>query len=399
MKFKLMRTLFTLVDTENDWKNLLPLTYFREISNILTGLVKIRDKWEKFLKTRVVTKGVFYLEKGPEDLLDGWVIRSSVLPDKDLVRLVLDLEENHCIYHDKDWVACRLGGPVKKHEFFSRLANGSLKKVFTENDVRILKRPWDLIKWNAQEVLNDFDLFEIKNQVTEKIEIVGRFPVFIHPDARLMKAVIDVSEGPVYIGKNVTVLPFVYIKGPSVILENSFLKAGTSIYNGTTLGPWTKVGGEIKNVLFFGFSNKGHDGFLGDSVIAHWCNLGAGTSNSNLKNNYSTIKMWAVSQRKFEDTGEMFLGMVMGDYSRTAINTSVNTGSVIGVSSNIFTRDFPPKFVNSFNWGGDRLQFNYDLKKAMQTASIVRKRREKKWDKNLEKMFAEVKRAAEKYEG
>ncbi len=392
-----MRPDFVLTDIPEDWKFLFPLTYFREISNIRIGILTIREKWEKYLQAKASVAGTAYLSK--DSVRSGMFVRASVLPDRVLARLILRLKEDECLFDSEgDWMACRLSDAVQKDVFLSLLTNNRLKKVTWEKKAVKLFRPWDLIRYNEEEIRKDFDLLGLNNRILGDVQIRGGNPVYIAPGARLDAVFIDASEGPVFIDEHVNILPFSFIKGPAAILHNVVVKAGTKIYNGTTLGPWTKAGGELKNVLFFGYANKAHDGYLGDSVIGEWCNIGAGSSHSNLKNNYSPVRMWHIAQGKYEDTGAMFMGTVMGDYSKLAINSRVNSGTVIGVSSNIFTPGFPPKFVNSFNWGGAKLQFNYDLEKAIQTARIMWQRRNKTFDAQQRELFEKVRAYARKAE-
>jgi UDP-N-acetylglucosamine diphosphorylase/glucosamine-1-phosphate N-acetyltransferase len=379
-----------LVETKNDRKNLLPLTYFNKISNILTGLMTVKEKWQVETGKNVLTNDVFF-DSFP-GLLSGLLIRSAVLPDSRLVRAVTALKKYEVLTDTQGrWIAVNAPEGISESVLESGGFPGDFQRISYGHTYTFLQYPWDLIFVNAEEIRADFLRLKCTgNNIPSTVKIVGDYDFCIHPTARLEDVFLDLTEGPVYIGRDVKVLPFTFIKGPAVVLNHSLIKAGTRIYNGTTLGPWTKVGGEIKNVLFFGYSNKGHDGFLGDAVVGKWVNFGAGTSNSNLKNNYSSIRMWSVARGRFVDTGRMFAGLVMGDYSKTAVNTRLNTGTVVGVSSNIFTGDFPPKFVNSFNWGGKELSRNYLIDKAIDTARTVWKRRGLIFDRQAEKRFEQV---------
>ncbi len=393
MKNFIMKTNFVLIDIESDWKNLLPLTYFIEISNIPVGIIKIKLKWERYLRLSSCTSAVYYLKNNERSCVSNLFIRSSLLPDSTLVSSIKQLKGNECLT-DKEgnWLACKTAGLISAEVFRRQLALHAFEEqIYPHSPVR-LTRSWDLILQNENEIRKDFELLRLPHSkiAGKRIEIEGDFPVYISPESSVDSVFIDASEGPVYIEKSVKIMPYSYIKGPVAIMEGSVIKAGTRIYNGTRVGPVCKMGGEVKNVLFFGFSNKAHDGYLGDSVIGEWCNLGAGTSNSNLKNNYSSIKMWHIAGKKFENTGQMFLGTVMGNYSKTAINSRLNTGTVIGVSSNIFIPDFPPKFVNSFNWGGKSGTFDYEFDKALQTAETVWARRGRIFDRHQKDLFKQV---------
>ena len=226
---------------------------------------------------------------------------------------------------------------------------------------------------------------------------IGKHPVFIEEGAIVEAVIFNTDGGPVYIGKNVKILEGSMIRGPFAGLDNSVVKMGAKIYGGTTLGPNTKVGGEIKEVVFFGNSNKGHDGYLGDSVIAEWCNLGAGTNNSNLKNNYSNVKLWDYTQKDYINTGLQFCGLIMGDHSKCGIATMFNTGTVVGVSSNIFGGDYQPKFFPSFKWGGQQYtDYRYD--KAVEVATAVMKRRQIEFDGVEADLFEKVYKLAKQIE-
>jgi len=390
----------TLIDTIKDRDFLLPLTYFREISNIRVGILKIKEKWERLCEGRIHTSAVGYLKEFKEEAPASQIfIRSSVIPTKELALHIQKLQTNTCLVTpDGEWVACKTSLPLEPDLFREKLETHDFQTFIVEN-VRQIKYPWELVLINADEIRKDFELLSFHHRIPQTVTVEGDFPVYIDPSAYIQNIYVDASEGPVIIDAHVQIFSYTYIKGPVAILDHSLVKAGTRIYNGTTLGPWTKVGGEIKNVLFLGYSNKGHDGFLGDSVVGEWCNFGAGTSNSNLKNNYSLIKMWSVPEKKFVPTGQQFLGLVMGDHSKTAINTSINTGTVIGVSSNIFTREFPPKFVNSFNWSGRKQERNYVLEKAMETARRTMARRNIPFDGKYARLFEAVWEFSQEVEG
>ncbi len=394
---------FWLFDTRASWKNNLPLTYFKPIANILSGILPVYRKWETDLdaKALVLTRDYLMEKYGGEGMADLWVA-ADVLPDAVLAKAVSELKPGEMLTDAE--------GDVVAYRHHSLLGTGeakNLKAVFAGalirkkagGPVRRMRRPFQWIKENEQEIVNDLErLRPTRIPCPQDVRCYGHYELYGTGSPTAYDAVLDLTEGPVYLGNDVKLLPGSYVKGPAAVLDGSMVKAGTRVYNGTTLGPWTKVGGEIKNVLFQGYANKGHDGFLGDSFISQWCNLGAGTSNSNLKNNYSRIRMWHIASKQFEDTGEMFLGTVMGEHSKTAINTSLNTGTVVGVAANIFTRNFPPKFVTSFNWGGEIANHAYDVEKALETARIVFGRRGKTFDETEERIFRTVHRLAGEWE-
>ena len=394
---------FWLFDTEISWKNNLPLTYFKPIANILSGILPVYRKWETDLnaKALILTRNYLMEKYGAEGMADLWVA-ADILPDVALAKVVGGLKPGEILTGSNgSVVAYRHHSMVESKdmpELDHLFAQAKYKKVYT-GTLRRMERPYQWIKENQQEIINDLErLHPSRIPCPPSGRCYGEYGIYASGNQNILDAVFDLREGPVYLGDDVKILPGSYIKGPAAVLDGSMVKAGTSLYNGTTLGPWTKVGGEIKNVLFQGYANKGHDGFLGDSVISRWCNLGAGTSNSNLKNNYSRIRMWHIASKQFEDTGEMFLGTVMGEHSKTAINTSLNTGTVIGVAANIFTRNFPPKFVTSFNWGGEIANHAHDVEKALETARIVFGRRGKTFDETEEHIFRTVHRLTAEWE-
>ncbi len=394
---------FWLMDTQKNWKDNLPLTYFKPLSNILSGLLPVYRKWEVLTgkETQVLTED-YLMEKYGGRAPASLFVNSAVLPDAALADAVMELAPGEALYDRQGrWLGYRHTEDVVPGGRDRAMAwvEAAPKKRVYKGEVVCMDRPYRWILVNGGQIERDIRLLDPPAMpCPEGARCLGSHSLYGHMPVESEAVIFDLRQGPVYIGEDVKLLPGSFIQGPAVILDGSMVKAGTRIYNGTTLGPWTKVGGEIKNVLFQGYANKGHDGFLGDSVVGHWCNFGAGTSNSNLKNNYSTIRMWHIAGKGYEDTGRMFLGLVMGDHSKTAINTSLNTGTVIGVSSNIFTRRFPPKFITSFNWGGEDHNHAYSLQKAMATARTVYGRRNKVFDSVEEKIFEHVYRLVTEWE-
>ena len=225
----------------------------------------------------------------------------------------------------------------------------------------------------------DFDLItqeQTSQPIPEGVQVINKGNIFIEEGAIVLLSSLNASKGPIYIGKDAEIMEGCSVRGPLAMCENSVLKMGTKVYGATTLGPFCKVGGEIKNSVLFGYSSKGHEGFLGDSVVGEWCNIGADTNTSNLKNNYAEVKLWNYQMEKFTKTGLQFCGLMMGDHSKCAINTMFNTGTVVGVSTNIFGSGFPRNFVPSYSWGGAASFSTYQLKKVIEVARVVMKRRD-----------------------
>ncbi len=386
---------FLLFEAKEQWKFNLPLTYFKPLYNIISGILSIRQKWEHiFNRPAGILTRDYLMEKYGQPVKASLFIPDHILPDAALVEALQNLPpQSRLTDHENRLLGFRLGTGQRfsAPDELYRTLDGIEKHIIYPKPYKAVRRPYDLVFLNQDEI--SADLARIQPRAVscpEGAECFGKHPVYLRGKQQIHKAVFDLTEGPVFLDDDVKILPGSYIKGPAAVLGGSMVKAGTRIYNGTTLGPWTKVGGEIKNVLFQGYANKGHDGFLGDAVIGNWCNFGAGSSNSNLKNNYSDIQMWNIGLHQAENTGKMFLGLIMGDHSKCAINTSFNTGTVVGVCANIFTRDFPPKFVSSFNWGGADFNHDYAPDKAIETARVVYGRRHVDFTEADEKIFRKV---------
>lgn len=237
--------------------------------------------------------------------------------------------------------------------------DGTVEIINKKETCRYVQYPWDIFQYNDWALRNDF-AWVTKNRISQKIsatnQVIVPGNIFIEEGAIVECSIINASTGPVYIGKNATIMEGCIIRGPFALCEGATLKMGARVYGATTIGPYCSAGGEIKNSVLFGYSNKAHDGYLGDSVIGEWCNLGAGTTNSNVKNTAGEVKMWSNAAKDFIGVG-VKAGLIMGDYSRAAINTAFNTGTVVGVCCNIFSEGFPPKLVSDFTWGNEKYQF------------------------------------------
>ena len=380
---------YILFDQKRIKKSLLPLTYFRPVSVMRCGILTLKEKWEIFLNQPVYTLSETYLsEKFPvyfEE--DNIYINSALLPDEDLLQAIQTLNFNERLVSNNMILAFRAGKLS-----WEAVQNFESKTQVFQKSVESIQKTYDIFKKNGEQIQRDFERIT-QNRLSQKLSLtntkIGKHPVFLEEGAVVEAVIFNTDDGPVYIGKNVKILEGSMIRGPFAALDNTVVKMGAKIYGGTTLGPNTKVGGEIKEAVFFGNSNKGHDGYLGDSVIAEWCNLGADTNNSNLKNNYSNVKLWDYTQMDFADTGLQFCGLIMGDHSKCGIATMFNTGTVVGVSSNIFGGDYQPKFFPSFKWGGQQYtDYRYD--KAIEVAKAVMKRRQKAFDKTEADLFEKV---------
>jgi UDP-N-acetylglucosamine diphosphorylase/glucosamine-1-phosphate N-acetyltransferase len=367
---------YILNDIPENWINLLPLTYTRPISDLRVGIMTIREKWEHHLQSEcsVITED-YLSEKYPLALSEkNILINASVLPDTTIIEQIQKLKEGQLLKSGEDWIAIF----TKELESFDTDELGSYELIQLDSDVEQILYPWHIFQKNAMEIKKDFEILT-KNKSSEKLNdtnrIIGHHAVFAEKGAEANCAVFNTTDGPIYLGKNSKIMEGCLVQGPFTIGENSQLKLGSKVYPGSSLGPHCKVGGEINNVVFWGYSNKAHDGFLGNSVIGEWCNIGADSNNSNLKNNYEHVKIWNYALKSFKDTGSQFCGLIMGDHSKCGINTMFNTGTVVGVSANIFGAGFPRTLIPSFSWGGPGGITTYRLEKAFRTMELVMKRR------------------------
>ncbi|MGB2143042.1 MAG: GlmU family protein [Flavobacteriaceae bacterium] len=352
---------------------LLPFTYTRPVADIRIGILTIREKWELSLGATTTTVTEDYLsDKYPMvEMEQNVMINASYLPSKVLVTQIKNLKENQAIYDGDTMVA-----------FFSledqEIDVNSLEVLQSEEPLLKVETTWDIFSKNGAAIQADFNLITAERtsaSIPEKTVAFNPEAIFIEEGAKLPLCVLNATDGPIYIGKNSEIMEGSMVRGPFALCEGSTLKMGTKIYGPTTVGPHSKVGGEVNNSVFFGYANKAHDGFLGNSVIGEWCNLGADTNNSNLKNNYAEVRLWSYETENFAKTGLQFCGLMMGDHSKCGINTMFNTGTVVGVSANIFGSGFPRNFIPSFSWGGSKGFTTYLTSKALEVAEVVMKRR------------------------
>ena len=353
---------------------LLPFTYTRPVADIRIGILTIREKWEKHLGLTTTTITEEYLEeKYPMvEMEHNIMINASFCPTNNLVEQVKNLAENEAIFKGEDVIAFYTTDSQEEVNF------DDYKQIEFEDDIIQVRNTWDIFSLNDKAIQQDFDLLtedRTSQPIPEGTRYINKENIFIEEGAEITFAILNASKGPIYIGKDAVILENSAIKGPFAMCENAVLKMGAKIYGGTTLGPHCKVGGEVNNAVLFGYSSKGHDGYLGNSVLGEWCNLGADTNNSNLKNNYAEVRLWDYETEGFAKTGLQFCGLMMGDHSKCGINTMFNTGTVVGVSANIFGSGFPRNFVPSFSWGGSNGFTTYLTKKAFEVAQVVISRR------------------------
>ena len=355
-------------------KSLLPFTYTRPVADIRIGVLTIREKWEKFLGFTTTSITEEYLEnKYPMVELDkNILINASFLPTKNLVKQVSNLSNNQAIFKD-DQVIAFFTSDTQEHVDFD-----SYEQLEFKEEVLQIKNTWDIFSLNDKAINADFDLLtegRTSQPIPNGVHTIQEENIFIEKGAIISYSSLNASKGPIYIGKDSEIMEGSLVRGPFALGENSILKMGTKVYGATSVGPFCKVGGEVNNSVLFGYSSKGHEGFLGNSVLGEWCNIGADSNTSNLKNNYAEVKLWNYQEERFTNTGLQFCGLIMGDHSKCGINTMFNTGTVIGVSANVFGSGFPRNFVSSFSWGGAAGFTTYQIKKVFEVAKVVMKRR------------------------
>jgi UDP-N-acetylglucosamine diphosphorylase/glucosamine-1-phosphate N-acetyltransferase len=375
--------------------NLLPFTFTRPVADIRVGILTIREKWELFLESTTTTVTEDYLsDKYPMVEMDeNILINASYLPNGTLIEMVSNLKENQAIFKGENVIA-----------FFTKEAQDDINfeafEIIEFNDEVIeINNTWDIFSKNGEAIEQDFVLLS-KGRTSQPIpssnNVIASEQIFIEEGAQLEFVTLNASTGPIYIGKNSEIMEGTVIRGPLALCEGAVIKLNAKIYGPTTVGPYSKVGGEVANSVLFAYSNKGHDGFLGNSVLGEWCNLGADTNNSNLKNNYAEVRLWDYQTEGFAKTGLQFCGLMMGDHSKCGLNTMFNTGTVIGVSANIFGSGFPRNFVPSFSWGGNAGFTTYLTKKAFEVAEVVMSRRNMTFSEQdkaiLEHVFEETKK-------
>ncbi len=354
---------------------LLPFTYTRPVADIRVGILTIREKWEKMLgyTTSTVTED-YLIDKFPMiEMEQNIFINASILPTENLVNRIQNLSENKALFINDEPLA-----------FFAKEDEEVDFKTFdvleyTCDDILRIENTWDIFKLNGEAIKRDFKLLTTDRESQPIPEMTAAFnkdQIFIEEGAILPLCSLNANDGPIYIGKDSEIMEGSMIRGPFALCENATIKMSAKIYGATTIGPHSKVGGEVNNCVIFGYSNKGHEGFLGNSVVGEWCNLGADTNNSNLKNNYAEVRLWDYETEGFAKTGLQFCGLMMGDHSKCGINTMFNTGTVIGVSANIFGSGFPRNFIPSFSWGGSAGMITYKTNKAFEVAEVVMSRRD-----------------------
>ena len=391
-----------LFDEPTTKKNLLPFTFTRPVSEIRVGTLTIKEKWERRFQseysylTEDYLSGKYPNSGGNNSLL----INGCLLPSEELISEIKSMKQRQMMV--KDGIILAFYGHVDSPD---ELELSSFKHGYQEKEVKseitMIQHVYDIFLKNEQANRDDFKILT-KGRKSYTIEdthtkVYNEKDIFIEEHVRIRSAILSAEKGPIYIGKNAVISEGSIIRGATSIGENAIISVNARLVGDTTIGPFCKVGGEVSNSVLFGYSSKGHDGFLGNSVLGEWCNLGADTNTSNLKNNYKNVRIWNYKDERFRDTRKQFCGLMMGDHSKCGINTMFNTGTVVGVSSNIFGSGFPPAFIPSFSWGGAQGFETYKFDKALEVLPMVLKRRGKKLNKEDIKIFKHIFELTKRY--
>ncbi len=380
--------------------NLLPLTFTRPVADIRIGILTIREKWEKLLQSKTSSKTEAYLSKKfPLEFAidsDNIWINGSFCPNEKLIGEIKTLKPNELLMDSETIIAANTGN----EKTFEPETIVSFVKYESHAKAMRIEHSWDIFSKNGEAIVADFELLTKGRKslaLSKTNQVIGSENIFVEEGAKVECAILNASTGPIYIGKDAEIMEGSIVRGPLALCEHAALKMGAKIYGPTTIGPHSKVGGEVNNSVIFGFSNKGHDGFLGNAVLGEWCNIGADSNNSNLKNNYAEVKLWNYEKERFLNTGLTFCGLIMGDHSKCGINTMFNTGTVVGVSANIFGSGFPRNFVPSFSWGGAAGFTTNKTKDAFEVATRVMERRGLVFNETEKDILMHVFELTEKY--
>lgn len=364
-----------LVFFEENKKTFLPLVFTKPLAKIRVGILTIEEKWsllfnKKDTSISYITETYLSKKYAPFNTDEETIfINSQFFPTQELITFITnELNTDEALVINETLVVAKCNLKV--------FNNGQFESIIDISDFNLLNinNCTDIFTKNHLAIQQDFELltYERTSEKISKTNTIIGTAIFIEKGAKVEAAVLNSTDGPIYIGKDSEIMEGCLVRGPFALCEHATLKMGAKIYGATTIGPHSKIGGEVTNSVIQGFSNKGHDGFLGNSVIGEWCNLGADTNNSNLKNNYGEVNLWSYQTNKLEPTGLQFCGLIMGDHSKCGINTMFNTGTVVGVSVNIFGGGFQQKFIPSFSWGENAV---FQLEKAFDVAEKVMERR------------------------
>ena len=362
------------------WSGLRPLTWLRPVAELRIGLLTMSERWAHLLTghTSQVTQD-YLAEQYPLAIArDNYFINASLLPTPALVERILKLSQGEALTQNDELLAARLDDRAIQRISDEDAQGGDIAGYPYEGEATLLRRPYDLFAHNAAMIATDVELVcgsRHSEPLSDTNTQFGEHEVFVERGASCEACTLNTTDGPIYLGEGVTVMEGSHLRGPLALCANSKVKMGAKLYGGTTVGPHCTVGGEVSNVVMQAYSNKGHDGFLGNAAIGWWCNLGADTNASNLKNNYAPVRVWDYDEERFSESGLQFCGLVMGDHAKCGINTMFNTGTVVGLAANVFGSGYPRAFVPDFAWGGASGQVTHKLNKAYETAERMMARR------------------------
>ena len=371
------------------WLSLRPLTYTRPVGDLRIGILTIAEKWAKCLKAEVGFQTQPYLSIKFNALKSVLFINGSVSPNEALIEAVLMLKPAQALFAADVLIAAKLAEPSN---FIDLASIVGFEKISIASSFIHIQYPEDIFKFNHEALVADFDMLT-KGRTSAQLSSTNTFlgdSIFVEEGASAECATFNSLQGPIYLGKNAQVWEGSHIRGSFALCHDSQVKMGAKIYGKTTIGPFSRVGGEINNAVIWGYSSKGHEGYLGNAVLGQWCNIGADSNNSNLKNNYAEVRLWDYEKQSFRKTGMQFCGLIMADHAKCAINTMFNTGTVAGVSANVFSAGFPRNFIPDFAWGGAHGFEVYGLDKMLATAKLVLERRNLVLDDTEIKILTEV---------
>ncbi len=385
--------------------SLKPFSWSRPVSTFRIGILTIAEKWARRMEANISNSVPEYLQtKFPVQIeAENYLVQSHLLPSSELIEIILSLSSGEFLMCKDNWIAGRLSKD-QTLEFLDKRNIATFKKQsIDEYLVRGIQNLWEIFQWNEYELNADYNLIT-KGRTSEVADASNKIigdKIFIEQGGQLTCSIINTTTGPVYIGKHAQIMEGCMIRGGLALCDKAQLKMGAKIYGATTIGPDSRVGGEVNNSVIQGYSNKGHDGFLGNSVIGEWCNIGADSNNSNLKNNYDEVKLWNYTAKRFIPTGTIFCGLMMGDHAKCGINTMFNTGTVVGYGANVFGDGFPRQYIPEFAWGGASGFNTFQLDKFYQTANAVMNRRDMSFeevDKRIAKQIFDESAASRSWE-
>jgi len=385
---------------DNDsWRiKLFPLSLTRPVSNLRIGILTIDQKWSKYFNVPVSFITESYLDKKfPLNSFSGAVliIQGNILPDELLCEKLYNLKTGEALISAGTVIAFKteVSDPNDILFFhFNKLKPKDYNPVFADFEINRISYPEDVFSNNGEEIKKDFELIT-KGRTSARLSSTNQIlgdNIFLEEGVSAEFATFNTTKGPIYLGKSSQVWEGSLVRGPFALCDQSILKMGTRVYSNVTVGPDSTVGGELNTCVIWGNSNKGHDGYLGSSVMGEWCNWGADTNNSNMKNNFKDVRMYDYQNNSYRNTGLQFCGAIMGDHVRCAINTAFNTGTVVGVGANVFGGGVPPTYIPDFSWGGVDGFTEYDLEKMFQTSELVFRRRNRKFDEIEQNLLQSV---------